>query len=95
MLHAPRSPQSLNNHNFYLFPIGFFVAIVRAVVVVVVATKLNVGKEQNTRIAAAGGEVEGEKGRENGELENRLQPQWRHRYKKVNKNCLIMLSSGF
>lgn len=60
------------------------------------------GKEQNTRIAAAGGEVQEEREnqkrlleRENGELENRLQPQWRHRYKKVNKNCLIMLSSGF
>lgn len=24
---SPRSPQSLNNHNFYLFPIGFFVVV--------------------------------------------------------------------
>lgn len=56
-MYAPRSPQSLNNHNFYLFPIGFFVAIVR---VVVVATKLNVGIEQNTRIAAIGKEKEEE-----------------------------------
>lgn len=54
-LHAPRSPQSLNNHNFYLFPIGFFVAILR-----VVATKLNVGIEQNTRTAAGGKEKEEE-----------------------------------
>lgn len=56
-MYAPRSPQSLNNHNFYLFPIGFFVAILR---VVVVATKLNVGIEQNTRIAAIGKEKEAE-----------------------------------